>query len=72
MAERVSVLHCSFCMFDERRPTDSDSVADLDVIVVINGHSTCLWHSGYAQGGEWSLKLAAVKARKLAEEPDRG
>lgn len=54
-------IECSFCMFDDRRPADPDDLAETEVIVIINGHSTCLWHSGYAQGGDWTLALAHLK-----------
>jgi len=57
----MAELACSFCMFDARRPEDPDSLADLEVIVVINGHSACLWHAAYARAGPWNAKLAALR-----------
>ena len=62
----ISPVHCSFCLFSSARPTSPDEIAELEIITIINGQATCLWHAPYVSGGAWSLALAQIQ-RRLGE-----
>jgi hypothetical protein len=54
------MIICSFCQYVDEELYEGTPTEYIP-IMIINGHSVCIEHASYAQGSEWSYKLAQVK-----------
>lgn len=56
------LIRCSFCLHSAARPKDRQLRVELEMMTVINGHATCLWHAPYAYERDWLAAVARLRA----------
>lgn len=60
-----SLLHCSFCFFDQHLSREAIDLDARESVTIINGHATCLYHAEFAGAPVWLDCIKALNRRNV-------